>query len=69
MLYHAFCYYMYMLFLQTESVITVKEFLKDMTVAELHSVFCVGFGTISGGVMALYVAFGVSRWIDLFVRV
>lgn len=45
---------------QTEAPLLIRPFLKDMTESELHAVMTGGFATIAGGVMAIYIKFGVS---------
>eukprot|EP00171_Calliarthron_tuberculosum_P017524 IDg17524t1 len=45
---------------QTEAPLLIKPFLRDMTESELHAVMTGGFATIAGGVMAIYISFGVS---------
>jgi len=45
---------------QTEAPLLVRPFLKDMTESELHAIMTGGFATIAGGVLAAYIAFGVS---------
>ncbi|MBM4395527.1 MAG: NupC/NupG family nucleoside CNT transporter [Deltaproteobacteria bacterium] len=44
---------------QTEAPLLVKPFVATLTPSELHAVMCGGFATISGGVMAAYMSFGV----------
>ncbi len=41
---------------QTEAPLLVKPFIEKMTKSELHAVMVGGFGTVAGGVLALYVA-------------
>ena len=41
---------------QTEAPLLVKPFVKDCTPSELHAIMVGGFATVSGGVLALYVA-------------
>ncbi|MBW7876862.1 MAG: NupC/NupG family nucleoside CNT transporter [Candidatus Cloacimonetes bacterium] len=41
---------------QTEAPLLVKPFISKMTKSELHAVMVGGFGTVAGGVLALYVA-------------
>lgn len=38
----------------------VKPFFPSMTRSELHAVLTGGFSTVSGSVMAAYIAFGIS---------
>lgn len=45
---------------QTEAPLLIRPFLKDMTPSELHAVMTGGFATIAGGVLAVYITFGVS---------
>lgn len=45
---------------QTEAPILIRPYLPLMTRSELHTVMVGGFATIAGGVLAAYVAFGVS---------
>ncbi|MCR4945043.1 MAG: NupC/NupG family nucleoside CNT transporter [Clostridium sp.] len=45
---------------QTESPLLVKPYIKDMTRSELLTVMVGGMATVSGGVLAGYVAMGVS---------
>ncbi|MGL4393899.1 MAG: NupC/NupG family nucleoside CNT transporter [Brevinema sp.] len=45
---------------QTEAPILVKPFIPDMTESELHAIMTGGFATISGGVLAGFVAFGID---------
>lgn len=45
---------------QTEAPLLVRPFLKDMTKSELHAIMTGGFATIAGGVMAIYISFGVD---------
>jgi CNT family concentrative nucleoside transporter len=41
---------------QTEAPLMIKPFIGTMTKSELHAVMVGGFGTVAGGVMALYAA-------------
>ena len=41
---------------QTESPLTVRPFINQMTMSELMAVMTGGFATVAGGVMAIYVA-------------
>mmetsp|Transcript_52430 Transcript_52430/g.47072 ORF Transcript_52430/g.47072 Transcript_52430/m.47072 type:complete len:654 (-) Transcript_52430:50-2011(-) len=43
----------------TEAPLLIKPFLANMTRSELHAVMTGGFATIAGGVMAIYISFGV----------
>jgi len=43
----------------TEAPLLIKPFLPTMTRSELHAVMTGGFATIAGGVMAIYISFGV----------
>ena len=45
---------------QTESPLLVKPYIKNMTKSELLTVMVGGMATVSGGVMAGYIAMGVS---------
>lgn len=45
---------------QTEAPLLVKPYLPTMTRSELMAVMVGGFATIAGGVMAMYVGFGIS---------
>lgn len=45
---------------QTEAPLVVKPYIKGMTRSELLSLMAGGMATIAGGVMAVYVALGVS---------
>lgn len=45
---------------QTESPLLVKPYIKNMTKSELLTVMIGGMATVSGGVMAGYIAMGVS---------
>ncbi|MBM4074534.1 MAG: NupC/NupG family nucleoside CNT transporter [Planctomycetes bacterium] len=45
---------------QTEAPLLVRPFLRTMTRSELHAVMVGGFATIAGGVMAIYVSFGIN---------
>ena len=45
---------------QTEAPLLIKPYVANMTRSELHAVMTGGFATIAGGVMAVYISFGVS---------
>jgi nucleoside transporter len=45
---------------QTEAPLLIRPFLKDMTESELHAVMTGGFATIAGGVLAVYISFGID---------
>jgi len=45
---------------QTEAPLVVRPYVLDMTESELMAVMVGGFATIAGGVMALYVQFGMD---------
>ena len=45
---------------QTEAPLVVKPFLESMTKSELHAIMAGGFATVAGGVLAVYVAFGID---------
>jgi nucleoside transporter len=45
---------------QTEAPLMIRPFLADMTDSELHAVMTAGFATIAGGVLAVYISFGIS---------
>lgn len=44
---------------QTEAPLLIKPYVQSMTMSELHAVMTGGFATVSGGVLAAYVSFGV----------
>jgi concentrative nucleoside transporter, CNT family len=44
---------------QTEAPLLIKPYVASMTQSELHAVMTGGFATISGGVLAAYISFGV----------
>ncbi|NEQ27083.1 MAG: NupC/NupG family nucleoside CNT transporter, partial [Microcoleus sp. SIO2G3] len=44
---------------QTEAPLLIKPYVSTMTQSELHAVMTGGFATISGGVMAAYISFGI----------
>ena len=44
----------------TETPLLIKPYIKSLTLSELHAVMTGGFATISGGVMAAYISFGIS---------
>jgi len=43
----------------TEAPLLIRPFLPTMTKSELHAVMTGGFSTIAGGVLAIYISFGV----------
>eukprot|EP01083_Nonionella_stella_P054379 143538_1 len=43
----------------TEAPLLIKPFIENMTRSELHAVMTGGFATIAGGVMAIYIYYGV----------
>ncbi len=45
---------------QTEAPLVIRPYVKEMTRSELMSVMVGGFATIAGGVLALYVSFGMD---------
>ena len=45
---------------QTEAPLLIKPFIRSMTQSEIMAVMTGGFATIAGGVMAVYVSFGVD---------
>lgn len=45
---------------QTEAPLVIKPYVDKMTKSELMAIMCGGFATIAGGVMAMYVRFGVD---------
>ncbi len=45
---------------QTEAPLLIKPFLNDMTLSELLTIMVGGFATIAGGVLAGYIAMGIS---------
>lgn len=45
---------------QTEAPLLIRPFLAQMTPSELHAVMTGGFATIAGGVLAVYINFGVD---------
>lgn len=45
---------------QTEAPLVIKPYLKNMTESELMALMVGGFSTIAGGVLAVYVSFGVD---------
>lgn len=47
-------------FFQTESVLLIKDHLKDLTKSEFHAVMCEGLSTVAGTVLAAYISFGIS---------
>ncbi len=44
----------------TEAPLMIKPYLKSLTLSELHAIMTGGFATIAGGVMAAYIAIGIS---------
>ena len=45
---------------QTEAPLTIRPFLSKMTQSELFTVMTSGMAHISGGIMAVYISFGIS---------
>lgn len=45
---------------QSESILTIKPYLKDLTRSEYHAIMVAGFSTVSGSVMAAYMRFGAN---------
>lgn len=45
---------------QSESILTIKPYLKDLTKSEYHAVMVAGFSTVSGSVLAAYMNFGAN---------
>lgn len=45
---------------QTEAPLVIKPYVNSLTLSELHAVMTGGFATIAGGVMAAYIAMGIS---------
>lgn len=45
---------------QTEAPLVIKPYINQLTKSELHAIMTGGFATIAGGVMAAYIAFGIS---------
>src|SRR6266705_131072 len=45
---------------QTESPLTIRPFLPDLTNSELMTVMTSGMAHVSGGIMAAYIAFGID---------
>uniref|UniRef100_A0A336LH21 Sodium/nucleoside cotransporter n=1 Tax=Culicoides sonorensis TaxID=179676 RepID=A0A336LH21_CULSO len=45
---------------QSESILTIKPYLKDLTRSEYHAIMVAGFSTVSGSVMAAYITFGAN---------
>lgn len=45
---------------QTEAPLVIKPYITSLTLSELHAVMTGGFATIAGGVLAAYIAFGIS---------
>jgi CNT family concentrative nucleoside transporter len=44
----------------TEAPLIIKPYIKTLTLSELHAIMTGGFATIAGGVMAAYIAMGIS---------
>jgi CNT family concentrative nucleoside transporter len=44
---------------QTEAPLLIKPYVETMTSSELHAVMTGGFATVSGGVLAAFISFGV----------
>ena len=44
----------------TEAPLMIKPYIKSLTLSELHAIMTGGFATIAGGVMAAYIAMGIS---------
>ena len=44
----------------TEAPLMIKPYIKYLTLSELHAIMTGGFATIAGGVMAAYIAMGIS---------
>ncbi|MDJ0578636.1 NupC/NupG family nucleoside CNT transporter [Crocosphaera sp.] len=44
----------------TEAPLMIKPYIKTLTLSELHAIMTGGFATIAGGVMAAYIAIGIS---------
>ncbi|MGK7882458.1 MAG: NupC/NupG family nucleoside CNT transporter [Crocosphaera sp.] len=44
----------------TEAPLMIKPYIKTLTLSELHAIMTGGFATIAGGVMAAYIAMGIS---------
>lgn len=45
---------------QTEAPLLIRHYLKDVSHSEIFAIMVVGFATIAGGVMAAYIAMGLS---------
>ena len=45
---------------QTEAPLVIKPYISAMTMSELMSIMVGGFATIAGGVLALYIGFGID---------
>ncbi|MGB5771263.1 MAG: Na+ dependent nucleoside transporter N-terminal domain-containing protein, partial [Crocosphaera sp.] len=43
-----------------EAPLMIKPYIKSLTLSELHAIMTGGFATIAGGVMAAYIAMGIS---------
>ncbi|KAL0267323.1 UNVERIFIED_CONTAM: hypothetical protein PYX00_009623 [Menopon gallinae] len=43
----------------TESILLIKDHLKDLTRSEIHAVMCEGLATVAGTVLAAYISFGI----------
>ncbi|MDJ0662676.1 MAG: NupC/NupG family nucleoside CNT transporter [Crocosphaera sp.] len=44
----------------TEAPLMIKPYINSLTLSELHAIMTGGFATIAGGVMAAYIAMGIS---------
>ncbi|EAZ90559.1 NupC/NupG family nucleoside CNT transporter [Crocosphaera chwakensis] len=44
----------------TEAPLIIKPYIESLTLSELHTIMTGGFATIAGGVMAAYIAMGIS---------
>ena len=44
----------------TEAPLMIKPYINTLTLSELHAIMTGGFATIAGGVMAAYIAMGIS---------
>ena len=47
---------------QTEAPLIVKPYVPTMTQSELLAMMVGGMATISGGIMAVYISMGPTRW-------
>lgn len=45
---------------QSESILTIRPYLKDLTKSEYHALMTAGFATVSGSVLAAYINFGIE---------